>query len=583
MSLCFRRSIGRVAMVLACWALSGVVAKAQPPVTVSAADPSSGEQDTVGLVVKVTGKNFAAGARTDFFRSGTSDPAGITVTSTRHVSATEVEATIDIAAGAALSLFDVRVTNSNGRSGKGSDLFRVVEKGARAACTIEALPANVALVTTLNTLVGGSPAFGPNLGVSAAMASATLTFADSSTRTVLVAAVGTPQSTAKLEIFVLDATTGLSLDGTQLCAGCSPQSHVQLTVPNAGGTGHMSTGDVNADGIPDFAVLERNSTKAAVFVGELLPSGQLVYSAVVLPPGPKYCCSDIAVGDLDGVAGDEIALGNLGGGSGKAAVGGRLHLYRVTGGTATLYQTIVPSVTPAVTSGDLYGSGLSIADVTNDGLPDVVVGAPLRDVGGIIDAGAVFVHAGGQGAFPPYSLAATPRLLVPAAPVAKHAIGSRVGIGDVDASGVSDVVALTLSNPAAKGEVFPGQVVDGQVSDSTWNLTTRPGFVSGWATNRPGVGDINGDGLHDVVVGAPDVGPPAGCAEQGMVYVFLADPTGGWTRLTVQQGPVESDDTQLGYSVAVAHGYPFVLVGDNFRNLGSTTSAGQAFVYRVLP
>jgi len=139
MSLSLSRSVGRVVLVLACLALSTLVATAQPPVTVTAADPSTGEQETVGLIVKVKGKNFAAGARADFFKSSTSDPAGITVRSTRYVSSTEIEATIDIAAGAAVSLFDIRVTNSNGRSGKGSDLFQVVQKGgAQPASSVPA-------------------------------------------------------------------------------------------------------------------------------------------------------------------------------------------------------------------------------------------------------------------------------------------------------------------------------------------------------------------------------------------------------------------------------------------------------------
>ena len=99
------------------------------PVTVSQVDPPVGEQETAGLIVRITGKNFAPGARADFFKAKTSDPGGVAVRQTRFVSATELEATLDIAADAALSYFDVRVTNLSGRSGKGSDLFQVVQKG----------------------------------------------------------------------------------------------------------------------------------------------------------------------------------------------------------------------------------------------------------------------------------------------------------------------------------------------------------------------------------------------------------------------------------------------------------------------
>lgn len=112
---------------LLCLLGSGVL-QAQP-VTVSQVDPPVGEQETAGLIVRINGKNFAPGARADFFKAKTSDPGGIAVRQTRFVSATELEATLDIASDAALSYFDVRVTNLNGRSGKGSDLFQVVQKG----------------------------------------------------------------------------------------------------------------------------------------------------------------------------------------------------------------------------------------------------------------------------------------------------------------------------------------------------------------------------------------------------------------------------------------------------------------------
>ena len=259
-----------------------------------------------------------------------------------------------------------------------------------------------------------------------------------------------------------------------------------------------------------------------------------------------------------------------------------MHLYRVVGGAATLYQTLVPAATPAVKAGDYYAGGLTIGDVTNDGYSDLVVGAPLRDVSGAVDSGEVLVHVGGQGLTAPFALNATPLSLVPAVPVAKHSIGHSVSIGDIDGSGLADVVALAPAYPMAKGEVFTGHVVNNESSDPTWNFTPRLGLERGWGTTRPGIGDLNSDGRQDLVVGAPDVSSSAGCTELGMVYVFLAKQTGGWTRLTIQ-APGETDDTQLGYSVAVANGYPFVLVGDNFRNIGGTVSAGQAFVYRLLP
>lgn len=132
------RALVRALSVAAAIVISAATAAAQP-VSVTGANPPIGEQDTVGLIVRVTGRNFAPGARADFFKSKTSDPAGVTVRETRFVSATELDAVVDIAPTAELSYFDVRVTNLSGRSGKGSDLFQVIQKGAgRPATSVSA-------------------------------------------------------------------------------------------------------------------------------------------------------------------------------------------------------------------------------------------------------------------------------------------------------------------------------------------------------------------------------------------------------------------------------------------------------------
>ena len=65
--------------------------------------------------------------------SGTDNPDGIRVKHTTFVNSSQLIATVDIDAAASLALFDIKVAVS-GRSGKGTDLFRVVEKGGRVAC-----------------------------------------------------------------------------------------------------------------------------------------------------------------------------------------------------------------------------------------------------------------------------------------------------------------------------------------------------------------------------------------------------------------------------------------------------------------
>jgi hypothetical protein len=116
--------------------LRGRVVDAQAPVQVAAADPPAAAQGTVNLNVKITGKGFKKGAAAKFLVSGTTDAGGITVNSTSFVSAAELTANIDVTDTAAIANFDIAVLNSDGRGGKGTELFAVTAKGANKVADI---------------------------------------------------------------------------------------------------------------------------------------------------------------------------------------------------------------------------------------------------------------------------------------------------------------------------------------------------------------------------------------------------------------------------------------------------------------
>src|SRR5204863_595371 len=71
----------------------------------------------------------------------------------------------------------------------------------------------------------------------------------------------------------------------------------------------------------------------------------------------------------------------------------------VWAGGAALTGTLTPTaklvVTGAVPSDGLGKGGTRLAEVTGDGVLDVVSAAPLADVAGVGNAGAVYVWAGG--------------------------------------------------------------------------------------------------------------------------------------------------------------------------------------------
>jgi hypothetical protein len=107
---------------------AGLVQQAAAQITVSSADPPSGAQGTYSLDVTIKGKGFKSGAKAAFYKTGTADPAGVSVRSTRYVNSTALVATVDIADEADLSKFDIEVANADGRTGKGTELFAVTAK-----------------------------------------------------------------------------------------------------------------------------------------------------------------------------------------------------------------------------------------------------------------------------------------------------------------------------------------------------------------------------------------------------------------------------------------------------------------------
>jgi hypothetical protein len=98
-------------------------AKAQ--ISVTSAMPNSADQGTINLNVTVGGKGFKAGAKAQWFVSGTTNPGGVTVNSTAFVNASTLTANITVSNTASVGNFDIVVKNTDGRTGKGSELFAV--------------------------------------------------------------------------------------------------------------------------------------------------------------------------------------------------------------------------------------------------------------------------------------------------------------------------------------------------------------------------------------------------------------------------------------------------------------------------
>lgn len=97
-------------------------------VKVTAVVPSSAYQGTISLDVTVSGSGFDNSAKVQYFLPGTTNPGGITVKKVAFHNSQELVTTLDVADAAVLANFDIQVTLSNGRKGKGTSLFSVKAK-----------------------------------------------------------------------------------------------------------------------------------------------------------------------------------------------------------------------------------------------------------------------------------------------------------------------------------------------------------------------------------------------------------------------------------------------------------------------
>ncbi len=185
---------------------------------------------------------------------------------------------------------------------------------------------------------------------------------------------------------------------------------------------------------------------------------------------------------------------------------------------------------------DLFGSAVaSVGDLNSDGIPELVVGTPFDDDGGL-DRGAVWLLfldasgavtnkqkiANGVGGFP--------TLLHNS-----DAFGSSVAaLGDIDADGVADIAVGAMNDDDGgpdhgavwvlrmnrNGTVKAQQKISSLSGGFTGQLDVGDAF--GVSVASPG--DLNSDGVPDLVVGAS--GDDDGGLNRGALWVLLLNSNG---------------------------------------------------------
>jgi hypothetical protein len=532
---------------------------ASAQISVTSANPSAAPQGSVNLNVTVGGSGFKKGAKAQWFVSGTTNPGGVTVNSTAFNGSNTLTANITVAADAVISGFDVVVTNADGRTGKGTELFAVSSKGTPVGCSTTGTPAGFTLVTALNPVQPNGAALLTGGALGNAIRVRPVDLNGDHVPDVLVAVVTSGQSAIEgTYAFLLDPNTGMPLANNPI-TGAPRQNPIPFP---AGMTGtHLEVGDVNGDGVPDFLLGNVVQSAAFLLVGSVANNtlSFTTYKIAAPPNSPAYFGSSVALGDLDGDGADELVVGasaETSKGKGPAAA---VYLYKYS---STSGVTLVKTISdPTGSNTSRFGYSAAIGNVAGDPNKDLAVGATVGTVyvfhGPVLQQTSFFTLTGPGSAF-----------------------GWGVEIADVDHDNPSIpdlIVTNSPGSPLPAAMLYPGPVN----ASSTFTSSLQPsnGLINGWDWPNMDLGDVAGIG--SVLVGAPNANNGTCNVYVGAVHLFLAPFASVQSTNYLFEPPIISKNGEgFGYGVAIANGYPFILVGAHAEDVGTTSGAGQVYVYR---
>ncbi len=231
-------------------------------------------------------------------------------------------------------------------------------------------------------------------------------------------------------------------------------------------------GDVNGDGVPDFATghpMALGSGAVRVYAGG---TGALLGERTNSSLGTNQTGLGETLETLGDVDGDGIP--EFLAGLSNSGAPGQVVVLSPAG------MSLLLLITGSQTA-DLFGLGLcGHTDVDGDGVPDPVIGAPSADPGGLISAGEAWVVDVFTG---------SPLLYVPGGATG-DVLGARfAAMGDLDGDGKDDFALDHFIYP------WEAVVISGGTGLPLYSIN-GPGFV-GW--DIASVGDLDFDGARELV------------------------------------------------------------------------------------
>ena len=366
-----------------------------------------------------------------------------------------------------------------------------------------------------------------------------------------------------------------------LAVGCGGGSDVPsatllytLDTPNPQTLGEfgyaLSLSDVDGDGKAEIAVgvpFEDVGDNPAQGRAYLFSGATGVLILTFDNPEPDagiFFAWTVAMGDVDGDGRAEIAVSATREDASGGASQGRAHVF--SGATGELLDTF-DNPNPEIYA--QFGNSAAFGDYNGDGTADRALGDPFGDVDGLV-AGEVLVLSSGR----------TDILTAPV-PQADAEFGYSVAMADIDGDGEAEVVVGARLEDV-DGNVNQGRVYvfSGGTGELLYTLDTPNPEPDAWFGAAVAMGDMDGDGWADIAVAArlEDVGENE---TQGRVYVFSG--ATGELILTIDSPNPQAENGEFGFGLAMGDvdgdGRAEVVVGAPSEDVGDVTAQGRVYVF----